>query len=360
MMSWSRVRFPLMALGMCSLVAGLWTGLSRLGWDITELRTGLLALHGPLMVSGFLGTVIGLERAIALDKPWAYLAPLLSGVGSTIAIFTPYESAGSLLITIGSLLFVAVFIAILRLQFAAFTVTMGVGAMLWLVGNVFWLIGFPVYLIVFWWAGYLILTIAGERLDLSRLLAPSRSSYTIFFSAVTLFLIGIIYTTFTPDMGIRVFGLDLLALTVWLLLHDIATKTVKMQGITRFVAVCLLSGYFWLGVSGFLALFMERLQPGTPMYDAALHSIFLGFVLAMIFGHAPIIFPAVLQIPVLYSPLFYSHFVLLEISLLIRITGNITSSTSLVMWGGLLNVAALVLFLVNTAIGGIRGSLNAH
>lgn len=356
MISYSRLRLPLMLLSMLSLVAGLWTGLSRLGWDITELRTGLLALHGPLMVGGFLGTVIGLERAIALNKPWTYLAPLLSGIGSMIVILTPYETAGRLLITIGSLWFVIVFTAILRLQFAAFTVTMGIGAMLWLVGNIFWLIGYPLDLIAFWWAGFLILTIAGERLDLSRLLSPSRSSYIIFFSAISLFLIGIIYSTFNPAIGIRVLGLGLLALTVWLVLHDIARKTVKMQGLTRFVAVCLLSGYFWLGVSGLFALFTDKLITVSPMYDATLHALFLGFVLAMIFGHAPIIFPAVLQIPILYSPAFYLHFALLETSLFIRITGDISSSTPIVMWGGLLNVASLVLFLINTAVGGIRGS----
>lgn len=357
-MTWSRLRFPLMALGMLSLVAGLWTGLSRLGWDIPEIRSGLLILHGPLMIGGFLGTVIGLERAVALDRPWAYLAPFLSGIGSIVAIFTQYEALGRLFITIGSLFFLIVFIAILRRQFAAFTVTMGIGALLWLIGNLFWLNGYPVFMIIPWWAGYLILTIAGERLDLSRLLAPSRSSYVIFFAAIALFLAGAVYSTSSPVIGTRVLGLGILALTVWLIKHDIVTKTIRMQGLTRFVAVCLLSGYLWLGVGGLLAMFGSGLVPATGMYDATLHSIFLGFVLAMIFGHAPIIFPAVLQVPIIYTPLFYIHFALLEASLLIRITGDVTSTTSAFMWGGLLNVASLVLFLANTAIGGIRGLMS--
>ena len=59
-----------MALGMISLIIGLWTGLSRFGWDLPELRTGLLEFHGPLMICGFLGTVIALERAVALLKSW--------------------------------------------------------------------------------------------------------------------------------------------------------------------------------------------------------------------------------------------------------------------------------------------------
>lgn len=357
-MIWYRVRFPLLFFGMLSLIFGLWTGVSRLGWEIPEFRAGLLALHGPLMIGGFLGTVIGLERAVALDRPWAYLAPLLSGVGSVIIIFTPYYTSGRLLITLASLFFVMVFIAILRRQLAPFTVTMGIGALLWLAGNIFWLLGYPVYLVVSWWAGFLILTIAGERLDLSRLLSPSRFSYAIFFSAIVLFLLGVVCSIPDPSAGTRVLGLGIIALTAWLVLHDIATKTVRQEGLTRFVAVCLLTGYFWLGVSGLFALFGGELIQGTPIYDATLHSLFLGFVMAMIFGHAPIIFPAVLQIPILYSPLFYLHFALLEASLVIRVTGDVAPSTAAFKWGGLINVVSLVLFLVNTAAGGVRGLLS--
>lgn len=357
-MSLNRLRFPLMLLGMLSLAAGLWTGISRLGWEIHELREGLLALHGPLMICGFLGTVIGLERAVALERPWTYIAPFLSGTGSFLIVLTEHEALGRLLITAGSLFFMIVFIAILRKQFAAFTVTMAIGALLWLIGNIFWLAGYPVYLVVFWWAGYLILTIAGERLDLSRLLSPSKSSYTIFFASVAVFLFGVVISMFLPETGIRLIGFGIAALTIWLVMHDIATKTVRMQGLTRFTAVCLLSGYFWLGVSGLFAIFTGSLIGGTPVYDATLHALFLGFVLAMIFGHAPIIFPAVLQVPIIYTPLFYLHLVLLELSLIVRVAGDLSGVVSAVKWGGLINVAALVLFLASTATAGIRGLIS--
>ncbi len=350
-----KIRFPLMALGMLSLVVGLWTGLSRFGWNIPELRTGILEFHGPLMICGFLGTVIALERAVALDKGWAYIGPSLSAIGTIVTIIAPYNIAGRILMTSASLLFVSVFIAILRRQFAAFTITMGFGALVWFIGNIFWLRDYPVYLIVPWWAGFLILTIAGERLDLSRLLAPKKSAYNIFAGANILFFIGVIYATYNAATDIRIFGLGIIVITIWLILHDIVTKTIKQTGLTRFVAVCLLTGYFWLGISGLLSFFGGEFIPGTPMYDAILHSLFLGFVLAMIFGHAPIIFPAVLQVPILYSPLFYIHFAFLQISLLIRITGDIASLSQASKWGGLLNAVSLILFIVNTAIGGIRG-----
>jgi hypothetical protein len=40
------------------------------------LAAGLYIGHGPLMVCGFLGTLISLERAVALDA-WSYAAPAL-------------------------------------------------------------------------------------------------------------------------------------------------------------------------------------------------------------------------------------------------------------------------------------------
>lgn len=59
-----RIRFPLMGLGMLALLAALWAGLVRLGWGLPPLRPTLPIAHGPLMVSGFLGTLISLERAV--------------------------------------------------------------------------------------------------------------------------------------------------------------------------------------------------------------------------------------------------------------------------------------------------------
>ena len=70
-------RLPLLALAMFSLVAALWAGLLRLGLGLPAIQSGLYAAHGPLMVSGFLGTLISLERAVALGEGWAYGAPAL-------------------------------------------------------------------------------------------------------------------------------------------------------------------------------------------------------------------------------------------------------------------------------------------
>ena len=62
----SKARFPLIALGMLALLTALWSGLVRLGWAWPLLWPTLFMAHGPLMVCGFLGTLIGVERAVAL------------------------------------------------------------------------------------------------------------------------------------------------------------------------------------------------------------------------------------------------------------------------------------------------------
>jgi hypothetical protein len=87
-----------------------------------------------------------------------------------------------------------------------------------------------------------------------------------------------------------------------------------------------------------------------PFYDALLHALFLGFVFAMIFGHAPIIFPAVLGLPVPFRSTFYVPLVLLHLTLLLRIGGDLISWSGGRQWGGLLNILAVLAFLANTAL----------
>ena len=66
------LRVPLMALAMGALLTGVWAGLVRLGWQVPLLAAIPPSAHGPLMVSGFLGTLIGLERAVVLGRFWTY------------------------------------------------------------------------------------------------------------------------------------------------------------------------------------------------------------------------------------------------------------------------------------------------
>jgi hypothetical protein len=117
----------------------------------------------------------------------------------------------------------------------------------------------------------------------------------------------------------------------------------------RYIAACMMAGYFWLAVSGLLALAYGGITAG-PLYDAILHSLFLGFVFSMIFGHALLIIPSVVGILVPYRPYFYSHLALLHLSLGVRVVGDVTGSIAARQWGGMFNVIALLLFLLNTVL----------
>lgn len=79
-----------------------------------------------------------------------------------------------------------------------------------------------------------------------------------------------------------------------------------------------------------------------------LHAVFVGFVMAMIFGHAPIIFPAITGKAMPFRPVFYSHLSLLHLSLLLRLSGDLMVWLPGRQWGGLLNGVAILLFVANT------------
>ena len=349
-----------MILAALALLAGLWAGLVRMGWQLPPILLRLPAQHGPLMVSGFLGTLISLERAVALSQNQGgrriyYLAPLLAGLGALTLFFALPPIIPRGLSTLGALGLVLIFIVIYRLQSTIDHAVMGIGALLWLVGNSLWLAGSPVFHVVPWWAGFLILTIAGERLELARVLMLKKTTRTTFLIIVAVFLAGLLLSLVAFDAGLRLVGLALLALGVWLLRYDIARRTIRQKGLTRFIAACLLPGYVWLMVSGLLWMGYGSHYVAGPIYDAMLHTIFLGFVFSMIFGHAPVIVPAVLGVQVPYSPFFYSYLLLLHLSLIMRVMGDLLLQMPLRRWGGLLNEVAVVLFLLVTAVAVLRG-----
>ena len=111
----------------------------------------------------------------------------------------------------------------------------------------------------------------------------------------------------------------------------------------RFAATCLLSGYTWLGLAGTWCVIFGNPAAGTR-YDAMLHMIFLGFVMSMIFGHAPIIFPAVLNLQINFQPLLYLPLILLHASLALRVSADLFLWQSGRLWGGLLNGIAILGF----------------
>ena len=346
-------RVPLLILGFLALFAGVGAGLARLAWTMPPIVASAAPWHGVLMVSGFFGVVISLERAVAIGRLWAYAGPLAAGLGTAAALHDRIDLAALLYAAASAVLFVAS-ADIVRRQRALFTATIAAGAGAWLVGNVLWALGAAMPAVAPWWLAFLVVTIAGERLELSRFMPPSRSAQRL-FGGVLAVMLAALAASATSAWGAPLFGAALVALAAWLFRHDIARRTVRQKGLTRFIAVCLLSGYVWLVVGGGVMLFTGRLAPGTPSYDAALHALGLGFVFAMVFGHAPIIFPAVLRVAVPYHPLFYAPLALLHAGLALRVAGDAAGQFEWTRWGALLSALALLAFIVNTIAAVVRG-----
>ncbi|MDR5674798.1 MAG: hypothetical protein QN138_00300 [Armatimonadota bacterium] len=340
-------RLPLLVPGGLSLLVGMWVGLRRAGWPLPELAGAGLADHAALMISGFLGTLIALERAAALRRTWTFLAPALSGVGAVALLAgLPHQLAVLLFALSGAALSCA-YLYVFRLQPAPFTTVMAAGGAAWLLGTLAWGAGLPVAAWVTCWAGFLVLTIVGERLELSRLTRLPRWGWHAFAGIALLHGAASLVSLAQPVLGLRLSGAAFVAWALWLARFDVARRTVRTPGLPRFAAVALLSAYAWLLVAGLLWLS----SPGVPAglrYDAEIHALFLGFVFSMVFAHAPIIWPSVLGGEIRFSPRIYGHLLLLHFSLLLRVAAGLAAWGPGRRWAVVLNTAAVLLFLRNT------------
>ncbi len=348
------LRIPITVCVILALLAALWAALLRVGWHLPPLTDSLAAQHGALMIPGFLGTLVSLERAVALHKKWAYAAPLLAGLGGLALILNLPPIIGRGLITLGSIGLVLIFAFFYRVHSTTDVITMTLGSGMWLIGNLLWLLGPSIVYAVPWWAGFLILTIAGERIELSRVLMLKPRSRTIFKITVTIFSIGLLISLFAFNVGLKLSGLGLIMLGFWLLRYDIARHTIKKTGLTRYIAACLLPGYVWLIIGGALWIAYGGNVFAGLTYDALLHTLFLGFIFSMIFGHAPIIVPAVMPVDITYHWRFYIPLILLQASLVVRVFADLALNQPLRMWAGLLNVLAILIFLGNLILSAQR------
>lgn len=291
---------PMMALLLLGVAGGAW----RLGADWLPLTHTGLVYHGALMVNGFFATLISCERCVAHGRGWAWLVPA-SGLLASASLWWRPELAPALygLLAAGM---TALSWRLWRRQPQDFTLLLVLACGALLLANLYW-----------WrqgavgaatergWLVFLVLTIAAERLELSRLLPKPLWAKRVFMGLA----LGLLAAPWLP-LGHLWLGAALVGLALWLLRFDIARKTIKSRGLPRYVAACLLAGYGWLGLSGLLWL--------GGGGDMALHGVMLGFVMAMVFGHAPVIAPALLKIQCHYHWLLYLPLALLQLGLLAR------------------------------------------
>jgi hypothetical protein len=334
------LRLVLLAAGAGALVWGLRAGFERLGIDLPGGADP--ALHGPLMICGFFGTLISLERAVAAGRGWTFAAPIVAAAGA-LALIAGYVTEAIAALLAASLLLLAVSVRFCLQTPAAFTVLLAVAAAAWGLGTAAWASGAPLPVATGWWLAFLVLTIAAERIELSRLTQPPRWSGALLAAGAGLVLAGAARGDLAAGTG-TLMGSGFLITTVWLLRFDIARHMVRQRGQPRFAAACMLAGYVWLGAAA-LVLLLERYAP-IHAYDAAVHAIAIGFVLSMVFAHAPIILPAITGARVAYTPLLYGPLALLHVAVAARLAGGLLDTLILRQAASALVVLALIVYAV--------------
>jgi len=300
------------------------------------------AAHAALMICGFLGTVVGLERAVAVRHPAALLAPLASGLGGACMLAGRF-AAGAWLFVAAGVAFVLVNLVVVRRQPAAHTRLLLVGALAWLAGSVAHLRGAGEAPLA-WWFAFLVTTIAAERLEMTRLTRRGPAVERLLWVVVATMLSGAALSG-VPVLGGALFGGALVLLAGWLFAFDVARRTIRAPGLARYMAVCLLAGYTWLALAGAAWV---GVAAGWPLRDVALHALGLGFVVSMMMAHAPVILPAVARVKLLFGAVFYVPLAVLHASLVVRLGLGLTDAVVRGI-GASLDALALVLFALTVA-----------
>ncbi|MGN6599551.1 MAG: hypothetical protein ACTHMW_09785, partial [Actinomycetes bacterium] len=154
-------RLPLLLGGGACLAAGLIGGAARLG--ALPGPESAAAAHGLVMTLGFLGTLIALERAVALRRTWGFLAPALSALGGlALAVGMPPRLGVVLIAAAGGWL-AAIYLAMWQVAPALSVGVQAVGAMAWWCGLLVWLRGAGMPEVSPWLGVFLVATIVGER-----------------------------------------------------------------------------------------------------------------------------------------------------------------------------------------------------
>jgi len=338
-------RYPVLILGMLSLVTGVLAGIGRLGTQVPVFALEQIANHGVLMVPSFFGTVIGLERAVAIGQRWAYIAPLLTGIGGGAFLLGIAPGIALMLLISGSFVFLLASFQVLRIQQAAHNWMLVIAAICLFTGNIQLFDQNSINQVIYWWMAFLLLTIAGERLELSRLVIQDNRKRILLVLLSALPVIGIATSSVSGHQaGIIIFAAGNITIAIWLLLFDIARRTVLLSGLTRFTAISMLAGYVWLLISAVLLVGFE-FEWNHISRDSVLHSFFLGFVFSMVIGHALIIFPAVTGLTIPYSSVLYLPLILLQLSLLLRISADLSDNMGLLKQSGIANGIAIAIFI---------------
>lgn len=311
---------------------GVGGGLSRLGWPAV-LASATADLHGPIMVCGVLGAVIGLERAVAWRQSPYWAGPLLCIAGTLAALcaFPTWAAAGYL--AAAAILAAGCAVQVCR-EPGASSAGAFLAACAWSLGCAIWAHTGSSYDASGWWLSFLVLTVLAERLDMSRLFKAAYPADVLFGLGVSANLLGNLLGW--HGRGALLWAASLLLLIAATLPRDVARLNIRRSGEVRYFAVCMLAGYGWLLAAA--GMFAVGAAP-----EASLHAVTLGFILSMIFGHVLIILPAVAKVRPRYHPALYAPLALLQAAVAARVAGSVLPLEHLRLASGLMAIGAMIL-----------------
>lgn len=377
-------------------MCGLDAALIRLGTLAPISHPDLGSIHGILMVHGFLGTAICLERAVSLQAGvgggitaqntdvnsgaisgkvgtrWAYIAPFFAGAGAIAAVivalnpvirdtlsalpipsflaatlpgFQPARMLPGFLWTLSMAALCAIYAVIWRgRQQSIALLVQGLGAVVGVCGTLLWWRGLEVAVIVPWWLMFLVLTIMGERLELARIQFMSGSVELRILGESSALVIGLLLTLLSPPFGYPILGLALAALVIDVAIHDVARNTARLSGLPRLAGWAMLLGHGWALIPAVMWVIAPPQFSGWG-YDAGIHALSIGFVMSMVVAHAPVIIPAVARRELPYHRAMWVVLILFHLALFTRIIGDVRADTGIWQLGGALGVATFLVFI---------------
>ncbi|MFW9855312.1 MAG: hypothetical protein ACFFFG_09625 [Candidatus Thorarchaeota archaeon] len=342
----TQFRYPALFLAMLSAVTGILIGVLRLGFPSIPLppylTVSVFVAHPEIIILGFFNLVIYLERWEArgsIEHPGRWTSEFL--------IVPPGLSAACFLLNLlplwingqNSILWylgwfwtlIGLFFMIWAQSWVFRTIPQSRGSSSFLILASFLLGGMALLLILNWnlhrlylyLVLYLVLIVLGERLDLGSV--PNIVFRVVVGGGIVLPFVAFGDLIFASTLMFQVFLGMMTLILVFLIVFD--TGLTSIQGSTwirNYQRWILRGAYSWLGFGLLLLGAYSVSLPLVGIYDSALHSITIGFILSMVIGHAPLIFPGLIgkaPIQKLRGGLIWP--VLLWGALILRIIGNL-------------------------------------
>ncbi len=307
--------------------------------------------HGELMVFGFLATLIPAERYIGSRSmkisELIHSMPFLMSLGALLKLFSWFNGiallneVGTFAIAAGALLYIYLLASLSKLstEKTSFRL-MGAGALALLLALVVSYFFTPVgnLPLVLLMLAFPALTILGERVELSKF--TMRRIGTEALVAGLLAVLGILLSIWMgKSLLLPASSLLLLALAAYIVRSE---KFIFEGGIKGYLSWHLAAAYAWAFL-GFalvaIAYFAEKPQ---TYFDPAVHAIAIGFVLGMIYAHAPVVAPAILGRRFVEAELSLIPLALLTLANAMRILGALAKTGPVVGYSGLVVVLSLL------------------